>query len=130
MKTSPKRYAVIKAWQAKNRARYLSLQAQWRENRRKLIEDLKNSPCTDCGKSYPPYVMDFDHKDPSQKAFGPAEIYRNLEQVLAEIEKCELVCANCHRERTYGPNAKREGPHIKRSVDSYWNKSVELKKEA
>lgn len=75
-------------------------------NRRKrqLIQDLKRVPCMDCGKTYPPYVMDFDHRDPSQKSFNiTAQAgFHSIGELLEEVEKCDIVCSNCHRERTYG----------------------------
>jgi hypothetical protein len=48
--------------------------------------------------------MDFDHRDPSQKEFNLGseairEMY-SLEKLQAEIDKCDIVCANCHRIRT------------------------------
>ena len=59
----------------------------------------------DCGKKYPPYIMDFDHRDPELKVGSIAELVAKADSslLLAEIEKCDVVCANCHRERTYGP---------------------------
>jgi hypothetical protein len=45
--------------------------------------------------------MDFDHRDPAVKSFaiGPS-LTRNRAAVVAEIAKCDVVCANCHRLRT------------------------------
>lgn len=73
--------------------------------RRELIREVKDKPCTDCGVKYPPYVMEFDHLPEYDKSFNVSEsATRSWERVLKEIEKCELVCANCHRIRT---NARR-----------------------
>lgn len=70
---------------------------------REFINSHKDVPCQDCGVSYPPYVMDFDHRDPSTKEFGIAGYPKhNLEVIAQEIAKCDVVCANCHRERTHG----------------------------
>jgi hypothetical protein len=56
-------------------------------------------PCFDCGVAYPNYVMDFDHvrgtKDRDVSACT------TLAMLKREIAKCDLVCANCHRERTF-----------------------------
>lgn len=68
---------------------------------RRLLAELKSAPCTDCGIKYPPYVMDFDHVK-GQKVRGVSQILRYGEAaMMAEIKKCELVCANCHRIRTH-----------------------------
>lgn len=56
----------------------------------------------DCQESHPPYVMDFDHLDPTQKEFDLSNgAGYSLKRILAEIAKCEVVCSNCHRKRTY-----------------------------
>jgi hypothetical protein len=69
---------------------------------RELIDDAKSKPCVDCGKSYPIYVMDFDHMRDKQFLLSRAgQRGYTLEQVKAEMAKCEVVCANCHRIRTY-----------------------------
>jgi hypothetical protein len=79
--------------------------------RRKALEDwfasLKTGkPCTDCRVVYPYYVMDWDHL--SDKKFQLSRIrYCSKERILAEIAKCELVCANCHRIRTWNRRHER-----------------------
>ncbi len=69
---------------------------------RTLIDDAKIKPCADCGVEYPPYVMDFDHVR-GEKLFnlGDAHNLAGYQQVLVELEKCDVVCATCHRIRTY-----------------------------
>ena len=75
---------------------------------RKLLNEYKDVPCTDCGVRYPPYVMDFDHLDPTSKIMKvSALIFVGSEPILLdEIAKCEVVCSNCHRIRTH--NRKEE----------------------
>ena len=69
--------------------------------RRRAIQAEKRRPCCDCGNSYPPEVMDFDHRTGVQKCFRlGAACGKSPEQVKLEIAKCDLVCANCHRVRT------------------------------
>jgi hypothetical protein len=74
------------------------------EQYREIIRSLREVPCTDCGQRYHWVQMDFDHLDSSTKimaiglmvnsGFGEAKI-------RAELAKCEVVCANCHRLRTW-----------------------------
>ncbi len=73
-----------------------------RENRQKLLTYFQSHPCVDCGES-DVVVLEFDHvrgrkrKDVSRlllQGYGWAAL-------IKEIEKCEVVCANCHRRRTY-----------------------------
>lgn len=70
---------------------------------REIVAELKSAPCTDCGVSYPPYVMQFDHIGDDKVANVSAMVQRALkwETIAAEIAKCELVCANCHAIRTW-----------------------------
>jgi L-lysine 2,3-aminomutase len=67
-----------------------------------LLDDLRNVPCGDCGGRFPPCSMDFDHLDPAKKhSRVPALIGRaGDDRILAEVAKCDIVCANCHRART------------------------------
>lgn len=71
--------------------------------KRDLIQQAKDVPCNDCGIKYPYYVMDFDHRIPSQKSFTIASNISkySLDQIKNEISKCDIVCANCHRIRTH-----------------------------
>jgi hypothetical protein len=56
----------------------------------------------DCGSTYPYYVMDFDHRENKKFNIGPNSYSTSFADLKAEIDKCDVVCANCHRERTYG----------------------------
>jgi hypothetical protein len=90
----------------KNRVRQLGLALIRKRKsyylRRKIVNKLKNKPCSDCGIKYPYYVMDFDHKDKNTKLGNPSHLLSySLERFLVEIEKCDIVCANCHRIRTF-----------------------------
>lgn len=67
---------------------------------REVIEKAKDVPCTDCGEKYPHYVMDFDHRDRATKKINVGAT-RSMKETLAEIEKCDIVCSNCHRIRTW-----------------------------
>ena len=71
------------------------------ENRVLLLAYLASHPCVDCGET-DPLVLDFDHRDPSLKRseVGRLAIHKPWAIVLAEIAKCDVRCANCHRKRT------------------------------
>jgi hypothetical protein len=69
---------------------------------RQLVMEAKSVPCSDCGIEYPYYVMDLDHlKEKKFNLSTASSKYRSLEIVQKEIDKCEVVCSNCHRERTF-----------------------------
>jgi hypothetical protein len=66
----------------------------------RLLEYFKTHPCTDCG-DVDPVVLEFDHL--RDKLMNVSWLVRGWrwDAVEAEIAKCEVVCANCHRRRTY-----------------------------
>lgn len=70
----------------------------------KFVRDYKTGkPCCDCTVVFPYYVLDFDHVQ-GQKGAEISELVskgRSIEAISLEIQKCELVCANCHRIRTF-----------------------------
>jgi len=71
----------------------------FRARRAAELQKLKeSSPCTDCGRYYPSYVMQFDHVS-GDKKFNISKASRGFTSTArleAELAKCELVCANCH----------------------------------
>jgi hypothetical protein len=59
--------------------------------------------CADCGLRNPlhPEIYDFDHLPGSGKEFNVSQMLtKSWKRLLMEIEKCEVVCSNCHRIRT------------------------------
>ena len=66
-----------------------------------LYWELKLKPCSDCNQSFHPYVMDWDHRPGTDKKGNVSEMLQgSREALLEEIEKCDLLCSNCHRTRT------------------------------
>jgi predicted RNA-binding protein len=93
----------FRRWYAKNKDVQL---ARVKQQQQKIFEEVVNykesNPCSDCGKKYAHYVMDFDHiSDDKKKNVSSLAKRGSRKQVWEEIEKCELVCSNCHRERTH-----------------------------
>lgn len=89
---------------ARQRDTWAEAQKESRRKRKQIIIDIKEkSPCFDCGIFYPHYVMDFDHRNPKEKVETIARMISlvGVSKILEEIEKCDLVCANCHRIRTH-----------------------------
>jgi len=87
-----------------NRERYIE-QARVQKTRlmlertRYLIEYFKRHPCVDCGEG-DPVVLEFDHLRDKEFSIGQGLTTRSWQDILNEIEKCEVVCSNCHRRRT------------------------------
>lgn len=94
-----------KKYYADNKSKRLNRQrTNIQKVRVKLAEYKECRPCTDCGNYYLACVMDFDHLDPKQKILGVSTAASRgwgWVRLLTEIDKCELVCANCHRVRTH-----------------------------
>lgn len=77
-----------------------------------LVLRAKNRPCADCGNTFHPVAMDFDHVR-GEKYSEISTMLRqsaSIERIQAEIDKCEVVCAVCHRIRTHLRKAANGAP--------------------
>ena len=88
------------------RAERSEVMATKRKRWKQLVDwhnKLKESkPCADCGQYFHHAAMGWDHLPGSDKHNDVSNLRRiSRRAVLAEIEKCELVCANCHAVRSY-----------------------------
>lgn len=96
----------------KNRKRYVANAAVRKSadqaKARELIDERRSVPCKDCEETFPVYVMQFDHVigTKEQNVADTIRLGWSLDRIKREIEKCEVVCANCHAIRT----------HLRRSV--------------
>src|SRR5579863_8485556 len=84
----------------RNNARYKHEMYLW------LVEYVKIHPCVGCGET-DPVVLDFDHRDGVDKLDDVSKLMtlKRYEEAKQEIEKCDVLCSNCHRRRT----AKQQG---------------------
>ena len=68
--------------------------------RQKLFEYYLAHPCVDCGEK-DPVVLEFDHQgDKRVRVSDMVNRKFSWQEMLAEIAKCVVRCANCHRRRT------------------------------
>lgn len=68
-----------------------------------FYEIKKSCECEECGED-DFRVLDFDHKDPGQKTFNIGDGIRKgftLDTIKEEMAKCRVLCANCHRRKTW-----------------------------
>lgn len=73
-------------------------------------QELKEAtPCTDCGGTFPFYVMQYDHTGEDKVGCVGSLVHSNVTwpKIEAEIAKCDLVCANCHAIRTHERRGER-----------------------
>jgi hypothetical protein len=73
------------------------------QQRREWFNEFKKTlKCIKCGENHIA-CLDFHHRDPKQKEFSIAGAvsHSNKEKVIKELEKCDVLCANCHRKHHY-----------------------------
>jgi hypothetical protein len=78
------------------------LQAIRRRKQQHVVDILKVSPCIDCGYSASVAAMQFDHVRGTKVANVSRLVQQcaSIERIQREIEKCDIVCSNCHAVRT------------------------------
>lgn len=110
-----KRGKIHQAWckdcvRENDRARYQAnpqhrrdLTAAYNQRNRVRLREVKQGPCTDCGLRFHPAAMQFDHigTDKTASVSDMVRLGYRWDRIKEEIDKCELVCANCHAVRTY-----------------------------
>jgi hypothetical protein len=92
----------------KNKSRFIEKNRRNKDRQRRrlraILLEYKERPCADCGRTFHTWVMEFDHREGSVKESAVANLVSKgctNARLLEEIRKCEVVCANCHRMRTY-----------------------------
>lgn len=110
----------LQGYYVENKGKYVEKAMEWNRAQRRVLTDLvvkvKDRPCMDCGNSYHPCVMDFDHRVPQEKVANISRLVAlpsSVEKLQREMSKCDVVCANCHRmrewERTHRLTGKAAG---------------------
>lgn len=72
------------------------------------LKQKTGKPCTDCGGTFHPVAMEWDHLDRDRKRANVSRLvsHGSLRALQEEMSKCELVCANCHAVRTFERNQR------------------------
>lgn len=91
--------AAKRIYYQKNKDRAEASQRKRSQINRAYINGIKSQPCVDCGKVYPPCAMDFHHLRDKKNMVSRMIDRARLVDLQSEIEKCEVVCSNCHRIR-------------------------------
>lgn len=95
---------MSRAHYQKNKQAYLDRNNRRMQEVMARIDELKAStPCADCGQYFKSKITDFHHRDSGEKykIVSQMRTKTTLPKILKEIAKCDLLCANCHRERTF-----------------------------
>jgi len=77
-----------------------------RPERKRILAEVRRikseTPCSDCKRKYPYYVVHFDHIGTDKIDKINRMVYTSsYDKVMKEIAKCEVVCSNCHHIRTF-----------------------------
>jgi len=85
-----------------NKSRYLDNQKRKRDKNKQFIAEYKKNKSCACGESHPA-CLEFHHTDSTKKdiQISRAMYDWGLKRLIEEVEKCELLCANCHRKVHY-----------------------------
>ena len=98
--------AYAKAYQKANRE---ELKAK-RDERNLMIFNYKGAECNHCGLSEPKHleIYDYHHVDPDTKLYSVSNILKGpIERLKTEVDKCLLLCSNCHRKEHARLNRER-----------------------
>lgn len=87
-------------WRRDNPVAATAIADRQRAKLQEQLEQMRSAPCTDCGVQYPHYVMEFDHAR-GEKRFKISRNTMTRKDFREELDKCDLVCANCHKIRTH-----------------------------
>lgn len=93
----------VKKWYADNRSRRQKIANRNNQRKKRKLVESFGDKCYDCSNTYPDCVYDFHHLDPTKKDVNPSKAMTwSKERMMKELEKCVMLCANCHRLRHYG----------------------------
>lgn len=104
----PCQRAYHRLYYQRNKSRFIAKNRRNKNRQRKrlraILWGVKQCPCQDCGDTFHPWVMELDHREGTKKEAAVANLASKGctdARLLEEIDKCDVVCANCHRMRTY-----------------------------
>lgn len=114
--------AIAKEQYQTNKQYYKDKAIIWKGSRReellKLVLETKSVPCADCGVPYPHYILEFDHVRGVKVSEISVMIVNScsVEALKEEINKCDVVCANCHKTRHHLMRQKKVAGYLGRRV--------------
>lgn len=95
----------VRKWIDNNKERYRERINKRNRDRKQMAVDHFQNVCHDCKRTYPAFVYEFHHLDPTQKDVNPSgAIAGSLEKMWNELKKCIMLCSNCHKIRHHGDN--------------------------
>ncbi|MGI8469609.1 MAG: hypothetical protein ACR2N3_14280 [Pyrinomonadaceae bacterium] len=101
----------MRGWYQKNKAKHIACVRKRDKKIKAWLKEYKETlKCEECGENYPA-CLDFHHINPQEKKFSIARIndYLSWGLLKAEIAKCRVLRANCHRKKHYEERKKERG---------------------
>ena len=95
LKKNPLKYTQFNA---KTKNKRIKSASTARKRQKVLFVEYKGGKCEICGYNKCISALEFHHIDPATKKFQVGQTYRRFELMKPELDKCMLLCANCHRE--------------------------------
>jgi hypothetical protein len=106
-----KRIVATEKWCKNNQARLAARLVAKARLRQEFLRWLKAVPCADCRRGFPHYVMEFDHARGKKRYNISAMNWHSLPSIQREAAKCDVVCANCHKARTWKRHNPQQSGH-------------------
>jgi len=104
IKDPEKRRAYRRTWYSKNKESEKAHVLRRKKEIKKWFLDYKKTlSCVRCGENHPA-ALDFHHRNQRDKSFGintKVHVGYSIDKIKKELEKCEVLCANCHRKLHY-----------------------------
>lgn len=91
-------------WNHRNRKSRYDYKRQYLKKRKGMLVVEKGGKCLSCDLEYDgtnACVFDFHHRNPEEKEYNIRLNVQGLKRIREELEKCDLLCANCHRMEHY-----------------------------
>ena len=104
-------FSCVPQYELGNRKKHQEAMNTKHKNVKKYLVDYKGGKCEKCGYNKCIDALHFHHPD-NNKEFGISATLRNIENLKIEVDKCQLLCSNCHAEeherlRNYAGIAQR-----------------------
>lgn len=80
---------------------YSKARKNWRREIKEKAVEYKGGKCERCGYNKCIGALQFHHRDPKHKEFSMSKVSKKFENIISELDKCELLCANCHAQEHY-----------------------------
>lgn len=97
------RTLAMKVWRDKNKEYVKDKQREGKRRRKLWAIDYLGGKCTECKNTFHPSIYEFHHINPITKDRDPSKMLQlSLIKLTNELDKCVLLCANCHRLEHHG----------------------------